>query len=195
MSSFRLLCLILLGSTLLASAQSRSPLVVKKIRYSFENAPEYVISGGSRPQSGNSSAQKWVLFEVEFDTLADWINEATVDMYVLIEATGQQPQNLQGTAIYQDISKGTSHKIALFMSPQTYKRYTGTSSQQSIKDVAVKVTIGGALADLYSDKYNRRSNRRWWEVVAPQPAVLRSINNTPWYPLYYNVYEQLKPGS
>ena len=170
--------------------------MVKKIRYALGNAPDYVISGGQKPQGGNDSAQKWVVLEVEFDTFVPWVTEATFDTYVYIEPPGSaKAVNLQGTAIYQDIEKGQSHKVAMFMSPQTYRQFTGTSTQQAIKDVAVRVTVGGAMADLYSDKYGRRANKRWWEAIAPKPSVLRAIKDTPWYPLYYGVYEQLKPAS
>jgi len=194
MSTFRLLCLVLWGSTCLALAQGQEPLTIKKINFSLENAPDYVVSGSAKvPQQGMSSNQKWVILEVEFETTPPWINEATFEMFLLIQ-NGNQQFNIQGTGIYQDIEKGPSHKIALYLSPQTYKRYSGVATQQAIKDVAVKVTVGGAVVDTYSDKLRRRNTQRWWETVAPERAILRTLKDTPWYSLYYNYYEQLKPN-
>jgi len=185
---------VLWGSTFLAAAQGQYPITIKKINFSLENAPDYVVSGSAKvPQQGMSSAQKWVILEVEFDTTPEWINEATFEMFLLLQS-GNNQFNIQGTGIYQDIEKGISHKIALYMSPQTYKRYTGVATQQAIKDVAVKVTLGGAVVDTYSDKLRRRTGQRWWESVAPQRAVLRTLKDTPWFPLYSGFYEQLKPN-
>ncbi len=192
MSTFRLLCLVLWGSTFLAVAQGQNPVTIKKINFSLENAPDYVISGGKAPQQGMSSAQKWVVLEVDFETTPDWINEATFEMFLLIQ-NGNQQFNIEGTGVYQDIEKGNSHKISLYLTPQTYKRYSGAATQQAIKDVAVKVTVGGAVVDTYSDKLRRRNTQRWWEGVAPQRAILRTLKDTPWYPLYAGYYEQLKP--
>lgn len=178
----------------MAAAQGQYPITIKKINFSLENAPEYVISGGAKqPQGGVSSAMKWVILEVEFDSNPEWINEATFEMFLLIQ-TGNQQYNIEGSGVFQDIEKGSSHKIALYLTPQTYKRYSGTSTAQSIKDVAVKVTVGGALVDSYSDKGRRRTTQRWWETIAPQRAVLRTLKDTPWYPIYAGFYEQLKPN-
>ena len=194
MSVFRLLCLILWGSTFLATAQDQYPLTIKKISFSLENAPNYVVSGSAKvPQQGMSSTQKWVILEVEFDTTPPWINEATFEMFLLIQ-NGNQQFNIEGTGIYQDIEKGTGHKIALYLTPQTYKRYSGVATQQAIKDVAVKVVMNGAVVDTYSEKLRRRNTQRWWETVAPQRAILRTLKDTPWFPLYSGVYEQLKPN-
>jgi hypothetical protein len=196
MSTFRFVCLAFWGSTFLAAAQGQNPVVIKKINFSLENVPEYVTSGGSnKAQGGVSSAQKWVVMEVEFDTSPEWINEVTIEVFLLIQ-NGNQQFNIEGTGIYQDIEKGQSHKVAMYLSPQTYKRYSGVATQQAIKDVAVKVTLGGAVVDTYSDKMRRggSANRRWWELVAPQKAILRTLKDTPWYPIYSGYYEQLKPN-
>ena len=193
MSTFRFVCLVLWGSTFLAAAQGQYPITIKKINFSLENTPDFVVSGGAKvPQQGNNSAQKWVVLEVEFDTTPEWINEATFEMFLLIQ-NGNQQFNIEGAGAFQDIEKGQSHRIALYMTPQTYRRYSGVSTQVAIKDVAVKVTVAGAVVDTYSDKVRRRTNQRWWESIAPQRAVLRTLKDTPWFPLYAGYYEQLKP--
>ena len=193
MSTFRLLCLVLWGSTFLAVAQGQYPITVKNINFSLENAPAYVVGGAKVPQQGMSSAQKWVILEVEFETSPDWVDEVTFEMFLLIQ-NGNQQFNIQGVGVYQDIEKGPSHKIALYLAPQTYKRYSGVATQQAIKDVAVKITYQGAVVDTYSDKLRRRNTQRWWETVAPQRAILRTLKDTPWFALYYGYYEQLKPN-
>jgi hypothetical protein len=193
MSTFRFVCLVFWGSTFLAAAQGQYPVTIKKINFSLQNAPQYVTSGGSQPQQGVSSAEKWVILEVEFDTTPEWINEATFEMFMLIQ-NGNQQFNIQGIGVYQDIEKGQAHRIAMFLSPQTYKRYSGVATQNAIKDVAVKVTVGGAVVDTYSDKVRRRTGQRWWEGLAPERAVLRTLKDTPWYTIFSEYYEQLKPN-
>ncbi|MBV9464467.1 MAG: hypothetical protein JO317_09580, partial [Verrucomicrobiae bacterium] len=168
MSTFRWFGMVLLASLTPVLAQVGAPsIVVKDVNLELSDAPRYVFSGGTHSSPGFSSSKKWVVIEAVFDTFPEWTDEATFEAFALVKGPAGMV-NLEGKAVFQDIEKGTGHKVAFFMTPQTFRRYTQTATLGAVQDVAIKVTYKGAQVDLFSKRLRRSlGNQRWWEMSAP----------------------------
>ena len=190
MSSFRFSCLVLLGVVQVSFAQHHPPIEIQKIDIQFQNAPIYATTGSTQQIS---SADRWVVMEVEIDTRPEWVDEATFEVFVLLKGRDGY-YSLQGKSTYQHIEKGRGHLISMYISPQSFKRFVGVGNAQAIEDVIIRVTYENTVPDTFSKATGRRfAARRWWESLPPQPSVLRPFNETPWFPAFVGKYEQLKP--
>lgn len=152
-----------------------SPEVVK--------TPEYQVTGANK----RSKLGSWLEFEIEFETKAEEIPELTFTFTAQIEG-----KLLTGEVTYVNIAKGREHYAVMYISPKSIEKLTGgkTLTGAGIQNVWVKVEKDGVNLDppMASFKAGPIPN------AAKLPGLLLNKSQTPFAPLYYDRYEEIKPA-
>lgn len=153
---------------------------ISKVAPAVVKTPEFQITGGSNKRSKNGD---WLEMEVEFETKAESIDELTFKFTALVEK-----KLLTGEVTCVNISKGRDHFVVMYVSPKALNRLTGGKALNaaSIENVWVEVAHQGMKIDMASFRPGAQPN-------LPQLAgVLLNKSETPFAPLYYDRYEELK---
>lgn len=180
-----LLSLAALGSSAFAQVPV-SPQSIKlgKVEVSAPKTPEYQVTGG---QNKRYKLGTWLEFEISYDTIPEEIDELTFKFTAQVEK-----KLLDGEVTYVNIAKGKDHYASVYISPKAIEKLTGGKplTPAAIENVWVQVTHQGL--DLTNGK-----------PVAFKPGpipnaqhltgLILNKNQTPFAPLYYDRYEEIKP--
>lgn len=183
MKTTLLAVLSLTGLTTGAFAQAVvGPTSIKlgKVEISAPSTPEYNITGG---QNKRYKLGKWLEFEVSYETVPEEIDELTFKFTALIEN-----KLLDGEVTYINIGKGRDHYAVMYLSPKSIDKLTGgrTLTAASIQNVWVEVSRQGQVLAKESFKPAQQPN-------LPRVAgLVLNKNQTPFAPLFYDRYEEIK---
>lgn len=179
----------LLGITLLSPAvtraQGKADFEIKNIRQQQVDAPNY---GGNSDLGGRPSTlwRKWLKIEVQFESKPDWSDDVQVKYYVLI-GKGEDRRLLVGEVTHINVARGSQHYSAMFMQPNTLKRY----GAGQIEQVTIRLFHKGALVSTMSEPAARDG---WWDRFQPVPGYLLPPQDTPWAPVADERFEAIKPS-
>jgi hypothetical protein len=139
------------------------------------------VTGGPTKRSKN---EKWLEFEVAYDTAPDEIDELTFRFTALVEK-----KLLTGEVTYVNILKGRDHYAVMYISPKGIARLTGgrALTGAGIENVWVEVSRQGQLLGKESFKPGVPPN------VAQVAGLVLRKDETPFAPLFYDRYEAIKP--
>jgi len=179
--TFALLSLAALASSAFAQAPV-GPTSIKlgKVEISAPSTPEYNITGG---QNKRYKLGKWLEFEIAFDTVPEEIDELTFKFSALIEN-----KLLDGEVTYVNIAKGKDHYAVVYVSPKSIEKLTGGKplAPASIGNVWVEVTRQGQVLGRASFKPGTAPN------LPHVAGMVQSKEKTPFAPLFYDRYEEIK---
>lgn len=173
----------MLALTLTAPAQAPvGPGSIKlgKLTVEAPTSPEYSVSGGPTKRSKN---ERWLEFEVAYDTVPEEIDELTFRFTALVEK-----KLLTGEVTYINILKGRDHYAVMYVSPKGIARLTGGRplSSAGIENVWVEVSRQGQVLAKESFKPGNPPN------VAQVAGLVLKKDDTPFGPLFYDRYEAIK---
>ncbi len=183
MKKFILSACVLALTALAASAQAPiGPGSVKMGRVTVEapSSPEYSISGGPQKRAKN---EKWLEFEVAYETHPEEIDELTFRFTALVEK-----KLLTGEVTYANILKGRDHYAVMYVSPKGIARLTGGKplTGAGIENVWVEISRQGQVLAKESFKPGAPPN-------ATQVAgLVLKKDDTPFAPLFFDRYEAIK---
>ena len=151
-----------------------------KVAPAVVKTPEFNLTSGPTKRSKNAD---WLEVEVEYETKAD-IDELTFKYTFQIEG-----KLLDGEVTYVAIAKDKEHFAVMYVSPKAIKQLTGGKALTagSIENVWVDVVRQGQKLDQTAS----------YKPSAPKNAahltgfVLRK-DQTPFAPLFYDRYEEIK---
>ena len=176
-----LLSLAALSASAMAQAVV-SPASIKlgKVEPSFANTPEYQITGG---QNKRYKLAKWFEIEISYDTMAEEIDELTFKFTALIEK-----KLLDGEVTYVNIAKGKDHYAVMYVSPKALEKLTGGKpiTPASVENVWVEINRQGQVLGRASFKPGAAPN------LPHIPGLVLNKSQTPFAPLYYDRYEEIK---
>ena len=179
----------LTGLVSIAFAQGGRPdFTVKNIRRQQIEAPNYAASGSGADLGGRPSTlwRQWYKIEVQFQSEPQWADDVQLKYYVLV-GQGREARLFAGDVTHVNIAKGTQHYSAMFMHPNTLRRYGGGQ----VEAVAVQLFYQNRLEDQISDPQTRE---RWWEKYTPIPGYLLPPQDTPWAVIGADRFEPIKAG-
>jgi hypothetical protein len=154
-----------------------------KIAPEVVKTPEFQLSSGPTKRTGRSLS--WIEFEVGYEVKAEAIDELTFKFIAQIEK-----QLITGEVTYVNIAKGRDKFAVMYVSPKGIDRLTKGKalSNASIENVWVEVSRQGQILAKAGWKNTAVPN-------APQVAgLLLNKNQTPFAPLFYDRYEEIKAG-
>jgi hypothetical protein len=153
---------------------------VGKVMVSAPTTPEYQVTGG---QNKRYTLGKWLEFEVQYDTIPELIDELTFRFTASVEG-----KLLVGDVTYQAISKGKDHYAVMYISPKGIAGLTQGKplTGAAVDNVWVSVERQGQVLGKESMKPGVPKNQQ--QIT----GLILNKNQTPFAPLYYDRYEEIK---
>jgi len=176
--------LLFIGSS--AFAQTRTgEFQLTKITKNLVSTPQYSYTGAQ--QYPPNQRDRWLEVEVEFAATPDFTDELTFKYFILING-----KLLTGEVTHVNIAAGRTNHSVVYVSPRALERFVGNGAvtPNAIQNVAVQITQKGGIKDELS--FNRTPGQ-WYATLPAVTGYVLNKNETPFAPLYWDRYEQIKP--
>ena len=157
---------------------------VTKINRNLITAPQYNYTGAQQFQA--NQRDRWLEVEVEFAAAPEYTDELTFKYYILVNG-----KLLTGEVTHVNIAGGRENRSVMYVSPKTLARAMGNRplAPNSIQNIAVQVVQQGAVkGELSMD----RAVPNWFASMPQIAGQVLNKNETPFAPLYWDRYEQIK---
>ncbi|MBA3963765.1 MAG: hypothetical protein H0X40_17950 [Chthoniobacterales bacterium] len=184
---------ILCALAVSASAQTAGPAPARasdirltKITTNLISSPEFTYTGAEQFQA--NQRERWLEVEVEFTAVPDFTEEATFKYYILVGG-----KLLTGEVTHVSIAVGKGLRSVMYVPPRVLAHIMGARpvGLNSVENVAVQVLVGGAVKD---DLSAQRAQAQWFTTLQGIPNMVLNKNETPFAPLYWDRYAQIKPN-
>jgi len=181
-------CFAALASLLLITVTSfgqRSDYTVAKIAPAVILSPAVSFTFG--PQHPQGRAEQWLEVEVNFQSRVDWTDELTVKYYILLAG-----QCLTGSVTHIDIPAGRDLYSVMYVPPRTIARILNGRPLTSldIQDVGVQLVSKGQVVATKS--FKTPGDQQWWQNLQQVNGKVLNKDQTPFAPLIWDRYEQIK---
>ena len=167
------------------SAQNRvSEIQLSKISRDLITAPNYSYSGAEQLRE---SHDRWLKIEVQFSALPEFTDEVTFKYFILIGG-----KLLTGEVTHVNVLAGRELFSSMYVSPQAlaYVLNKRPPNVNSVENVAVQVVQKGEVKDELS---MGRAKPQWFASLPAVAGFVLNKNETPFAPLFWGHYEQIKP--
>lgn len=179
------LATILVFAPLSGEAQVRGPgdFQITKITKNLIATPQFSFGGEQHPPGG---ADRWLEVEVEFAAAPVFTSELALKYFILFNG-----QLLTGEVTHVNIPAGRERRSVVYVTPRTLVRFGGNRpiTANSVQNVAVQIVEQGAVKDELS---LARAQPQWYATVPQVAGLVLNKNETPFAPLYWGRYEQIK---
>jgi hypothetical protein len=169
-----------------AQAPAASDIQLTKISRTLLPTPEFNTSGGG-PTFRTNSRDRWLAIDVDFTAAPEWTDEVTFKYYLLLNG-----KLLTGEVSHTQILAGKELHSVMYVSPHAIAHLMGNRplTTASVENIAVQAILQGVVKDELS---LNRARPQWYATLQPLPGFLLNKNETPFAPLYWDHYEQIKP--
>src|SRR3954454_6834770 len=159
---------------------------ITKINKNLITAPQYAYVGGE--QITTNQRDLWLSIDTEFTSTLDVADDVTFKYFVLIGG-----KVLTGEVTHTNIMAGRGLRSVMFVTPKVLSRFNGGRpvSAASIPNIAVQIVQQGAVKE---EATLVRAPAGWYTGLPQAPGFLLNKNDTPFAPLYWDRYEQIKPA-
>ena len=165
-------------------AQVRAPgareFQITKISKNLIPTPDY----GPGQYRAAANVQ-WLEVEVEFSAAPEWTDELTLKYYILFNG-----RLLTGEVTHVNISGGLNRSV-MYVLPVALSRFAGNRPvlPNIVQNIAVQIVQGGAVKGELS---LTRAPGQWFAALPPITGFVLNKNETPFAPLYWDRYAQIK---
>ncbi len=174
------------SSLLIAYTQigSAADFQITKITKNLISTPDFSYGGGGRYRI--NQGDRWLEVEVEFSAAPDWTDELTFKYYILFNGNV-----LTGEVTHMNIPAGRENRSVMYVSPGALARFGNNRpiAVNSFQNIAVQIVQGGTVKDEVS---LARAQPQWFAVLPQISGFVLNKNETPFAPLYWDRYEQIK---
>jgi hypothetical protein len=168
-----------------AFSQGRaSEFQITKITKNLISTPQYTYSGAEQFQA--NQRDRWLEVEVEFTAAPEWTDELTFKYYILFNGT-----LLTGEVTHTNIPAGRNDRSVMYVSPRTLARFSNNQpiTANMFQNIAVQIVQQGAVKD---ELTLARAPAQWFTTIPQVSGFVLNKNQTPFAPLYWDRYEQIK---
>lgn len=186
------LAAFLLPASLIAIVSSSAPgqtraaaeFQITKITKNLITAPEFSYTGAQQYQA--NQRDRWLEMEVEFAAAPAFTDELTLKYFILLNG-----KLLTGEVTHSNIPAGRENRSVMYLSPRTLARFTGNRpvTPNSVQNIAVQLVQQGAVK---SELSLERAQPQWFASLPQVAGFVLNKNETPFAPLYWDRYEQIK---
>lgn len=171
---------VLLASSAAEAQIAQGSLKIGKVMPAVIRSPDFQISGGPAKRS---KPGEWLEMEVEFETKPELIDELTFKFTALVEK-----KLLVGEVSCVNILKGREHYAVMYVAPKSLARLTGGKAltASAIENVWVEISHQGMRLESASFRPGPVPN------LPQMSGLLLNKSETPFAPLFYDRYEELK---
>jgi len=170
-----------------AFAQGRGPgtdFKITKITRSLISAPQFAYSGAQSYQT--DQRDRWLQVEVEFTATPELTDELTFQYYILFNGS-----LLTGEVTHVNIPAGRENRSVMYVPPRVLARFANNRpiTENSCQNVAVQIVQQGTVK---AETSLNRTAPQWFATVPQVSGFVLNKNQTPFAPLYWDRYEQIK---
>ncbi len=184
----RTFCFLILGFALISlpcRAQVRPgarEFQITKITKNLIATPDFGIG-----QYRGASNDRWLEVEVEFNAAPEWTEELSLKYYILFNG-----RLLTGEVTHVNISGGLNRSV-MYVVPVAVARFAGNRPvlPNAFQNIGVQIIQGGAVKD---ESSLVRATGQWFAALSPVSGFVLNKNETPFAPLYWDRYAQIKPA-
>jgi hypothetical protein len=174
---------------LAAFAQGRGPgtdFKITKITRSLISAPQFAYTGGQSYQT--DQRDRWLQVEVEFTATPELTDELTFKYYILFNGS-----LLTGEVTHVNIPAGRENRSVMYVPPRVLARFANNRpiTENSCQNVAVQIVQQGTVK---AETSLNRAAPQWFATLPQVSGFVLNKNQTPFAPLYWDRYEQIKTG-
>ena len=179
-----LLLLLFLPAELFAQGRPAADFQIARITKNLITTPQYTYTGAQQFQA--NQREQWLEVEVEFAAAPEFTDELTFKYYVLFNG-----KLLTGEVSHSSVAAGRTNRSVMYVSPRTIARLMGNKPMlpTTVQNVAVQIVQQGAVKDELS---LTRAQPQWYAAMPQVPGLMLNKNETPFAPLYWDRYEQIK---
>jgi hypothetical protein len=184
-----LIVALLLTAPLRPFAQTRpgSEFQITRITKNLVGAPRFGYGGGEQTQSNR--VNQWLQVEVEFAATPEATDDLTFKYYILFNG-----RLLTGEVTHTNVLAGRDNRSIMYLSPRTLTRFLGNRplTTNSVQNIAVQIVQQGAVKDEMSLS---RAAPKWYAAIPQVSGFVLNKNETPFAPLDWDRYEQIKTSA
>ena len=184
-SVLTVLSLLGLASGVFAQAPS-GQIQITKINKNFITNPQFTYTGAEQFVSGQRD--RWLEVEVEFTSTADFADDLTLRYYILING-----KLLTGEVTHTNVAGGKDRRSVMYVPPQALIRLMENRplAPNSVQNIAIQAVQQGTVKD---EQNLVRAAPQWYKSIPSLSGLVLNKNETPFAPLYWDRYEQIKPA-
>jgi len=159
---------------------------VTKITKNFITSPQFTYTGAQ--QYVANQRDKWLEVEVEFASTAPFTDELTVKYYIAING-----KVLTGEVTHMNIVGGRESRSVMYVPPGAIARVMENRAvaPNAVQNIAIQIVQQGTVKD---ENNLVRGAPGWYKGLPTLSGLVLNKNDTPFAPLYWERYEQIKPG-
>ena len=178
-----LVAALFIPSAAFAQARGREFQLTKIIKNLISN-PQFTYSGAQQYQT--NQRDRWLEVEVEFAATPEFTDELTFNYFILING-----KLLTGQVTHTNIAAGRENRSVMYVSPRVLARFNANRpiTPVTVQNIAVQIVQQGAVKDELSLV---RAPAQWYSTLPPVAGFVLNKNETPFAPLYWDRYEQIK---
>jgi hypothetical protein len=171
---------------LVASTQTRSTTDFRiiKITRNLISTPQFAYAGGAQNQT--TQRDRWLEVEIEFKAMPELTNELTFKYYILFNGT-----LLTGDVTHVNVPAGGENRSVMYVPPRALARFANKRAitENSIQNIAVQILQDGTVK---AEASLNRAQPQWFEALPHVSGLVLNKDQTPFAPLYWDRYEQIK---
>jgi hypothetical protein len=175
----------MLAASTVAAQTRGADFQLTKITKNLISTPQFNYTGAQQYQANLSD--RWLEVEVEFAAAPEFTDELTFKYFILLNG-----KLVTGEVTHVNVAAGRANRSVMYVSPRALARFMGRSAltPNSVQNVAVQILQKGAIKDELSFT---RAPGQWYAGLPAVSGFLLNKNETPFAPLYWDRYEQIKP--
>ena len=176
-------CCSIVGSVL-AQNRGGAEFQITKIAPNFISSPQFTYTGAE--QYAADQRDRWLEVEVTFSATPEFTDELSLKYYILIGG-----KLLTGEVTHVNIPAGRDNRSVMYVTPKTLTRLLlgRTVTSNALQNVAVQLMQQGALKD---EMTLNRAPAQWYASIAQVGGLVLNKTQTPFAPLYWDRYCQIK---
>ncbi|HZA38357.1 MAG TPA: Amuc_1102 family pilus-like protein [Candidatus Baltobacteraceae bacterium] len=171
---------------LIVSAQTRAgaEFQITKITKNLIPTPQFAHAGGAQYQT--NQRDRWLEVEVEFKATPELTDELTFKYYILFNGT-----LLTGEVTHVNIPAGRENRSVMYIPPRALARFANNRAitENSCQNIAVQIVQQGAVK---AETSLNRAQPQWFAALPQVSGFVLNKDQTPFAPLYWDRYEQIK---
>jgi hypothetical protein len=159
--------------------------VITRINKNLVPTPQYTLAGTGQQYPVNTR-DMWLEVEVEFSAAPPWTDNLTFKYYILFNG-----KLLTGEVTHTNVAAGRENRSVMYVSPRALARFAGNRSitPGMFQNIAVQIVQQGTVK---SELSLQRVPPEWFANIPQITGFLLNKNETPFAPLYWDRYEQIK---
>jgi hypothetical protein len=159
---------------------------ITKITKNLIPAPQFTYAGAQ--QYPTNPRDRWLEVEVEFAAAPKLTDELTFKYYILFNGN-----LLTGEVTHANISAGREKRSVMYVSPRALARFADNRpiTTNSFQNIAVQIAQQGTVK---AEGSLARAQPEWFATLPQISGLVLNKDQTPFAPLYWERYEQIKAG-